>query len=144
MNKENIFKHIEEEKEIPPQIVKTKKRINKSYVKIGMFIKMIANIDLFIEKFKIELKEENLDIDEEILVENVKKLFYNRAYGYLSQINFNNNSQIKIANKFESKILKNSFNKALNFFEYIEDYDKCYFINEMMKKIKDQNKNLDI
>ena len=109
-----------------------------------MFIKMIANIDLFIEKFKIELKEENLDIDEEILVENVKKLFYTRAYGHLSQINFNNNSQIKIANKFESKILKNSFNKALNFFEYIEDYDKCYFINEMMKKIKDQNKNLDM
>ena len=143
MNKENIFKHIEEV-EIPPQIVKTKKRINKSYVKIGMFIKMIANIDLFIEKFKIELKEENLDIDEEILVENVKKLFYTRAYGHLSQINFNNNSQIKIANKFESKILKNSFNKALNFFEYIEDYDKCYFINEMMKKIKDQNKNLDM
>ncbi len=143
MNKENIFKHIEEV-EIPPQIVKTKKRINKSYVKMGMFIKMIANIDLFIEKFKIELKEENLDIDEEILVENVKKLFYTRAYGHLSQINFNNNSQIKIANKFESKILKNSFNKALNFFEYIEDYDKCYFINEMMKKIKDQNKNLDM
>lgn len=143
MNKENIFKHIEEG-EVPPQIIKTKKRINKSYIKIGMFIKMIANIDLFIEKFKIELKEENLDIDEEILVENVKKLFYTRAYGHLSQINFNNNSQIKIANKFESKILKNSFNKALNFFEYIEDYDKCYFINEMMKKIKDQNKNLDI
>ncbi len=143
MNKENIFKHIEEG-EVPPQIIKTKKRINKSYIKIGMFIKMIANIDLFIEKFKIELKEENLDIDEEILVENVKKLFYTRAYGHLSQINFNNNSQIKIANKFESKILKNSFNKALNFFEYIEDYDKCYFINEMMKKIKDQNKNLDM
>lgn len=143
MNKENIFKHIEEG-EVPPQIIKTKKRINKSYIKIGMFIKMIANIDLFIEKFKIELKEENLDIDEEILVENVKKLFYNRAYGHLSQINFNNNSQIKIANKFESKILKNSFNKALNFFEYIEDYDKCYFINEVMKKIKDQNKNLDM
>lgn len=143
MNKENIFKHIEEA-EIPPQIIKTKKRINKSYIKIGMFIKMIANIDLFIEKFKIELKEENLDIDEEILVENVKKLFYTRAYGHLSQINFNNNSQIKIANKFDSKILKNSFNKALNFFEHIEDYDKCYFINEMMKKIKDQKKNLDI
>ena len=143
MNKENIFKHIEEV-EIPPQIIKTKKRINKSYIKIGMFIKMIANIYLFIEKFKIELKEENLDIDEEILVENIKKLFYTRAYGHLSQINFNSNSQIKIANKFESKILKNSFNKALNFFEYIEDYDKCYFINEMMKKIKDQNKNLDM
>lgn len=143
MNKENIFKHIEEG-EVPPQIIKTKKRINKSYIKIGMFIKMIANIDLFIEKFKIELKEENLDIDEEILVENVKKLFYTRAYGHLSQINFNNNSQIKIANKFDSKILKNSFNKALNFFEHIEDYDKCYFINEMMKKIKDQKKNLDI
>lgn len=143
MNKENIFKHIEEG-EVPPQIIKTKKRINKSYVKMGMFIKMIANIDLFIEKFKIELKEENLDIDEEILVENVKKLFYTRAYGHLSQINFNNNSQIKIANKFDSKILKNSFNKALNFFEHIEDYDKCYFINEMMKKIKDQKKNLDI
>ena len=143
MNKENIFKHIEEG-EVPPQIIKPKKRINKSYIKIGMFIKMIANIDLFIEKFKIELKEENLDIDEEILVENVKKLFYTRAYGHLSQINFNNNSQIKIANKFDSKILKNSFNKALNFFECIEDYDKCYFINEMMKKIKDQNKNLDM
>ena len=143
MNKENIFKHIEEG-EVPPQIIKTKKRINKSYIKIGMFIKMVANIDLFIEKFKIELKEENLDIDEEILIENIKKLFYTRAYGHLSQINFNSNSQIKIANKFESKILKNSFNKALNFFEYIEDYDKCYFINEMMKKIKDQNKNLDV
>ena len=83
---------------------------------------------------------EGIDLDEDRLRNNLKKIIYTRAYDNLSKLDLNNESQIKFAFKFNNLVLKSSTQKALDFFELIEDFEKCHFIKMFQEKVGLKNK----
>lgn len=132
MDISQIFKHIEGNDGFSNDEVKIKKfkRINKTYMRIGMFIKIISNSNFFLEKLKRELKNEGFVGDEKLLENVVKKHLYTKAYTHISQVEIYNRSQLKVAFKFNINTLTYAIKEALRFFESIEDYDKCHFLKE--------------
>ena len=140
IDKDKIFKLFVDGKEINGD--KTKEEIkefmNGPYAKIGMFVKLIQNHEIFHKKLEKFLKQEQPDYNVESTKEASEFTVYYRAWSYIKQIDINNSDHINAIINFDPKVFYKILEGAVKFFENYEEYEKCahmYKIKELVKEI---------
>ena len=140
IDKDKIFKLFVDGKEINGD--KTKEEIkefmNGPYAKIGMFVKLIQNHEIFHKKLEKFLKQEQPDYNVESTKEASEFTVYYRAWSYIKQIDIDNSDHIKAIINFDPKVFYKILEGAVKFFENYEEYEKCahmYKIKELVKEI---------
>lgn len=138
IDKNKIFKLFIDGKEVVGD--KTEEEIkdfmNGPYAKIGMFVKLIQNHEIFHKKLSKFLKQEQPDYNVESTKEASEYTVYYRAWSYIKNINTDKSEDIEAIISFDQKILFKVLDGALNFFESYEEYEKCahlYKIKEIAK-----------
>ena len=140
IDKDKIFKLFVDGKEIDED--KTDEEIqdfmNGPYAKIGMFVKLIQNHEIFHKKLEKFLKKEQPDYNVESTKEASEYTVYHRAWSYIKNIDIDNSDHINAIINFDPKLFYKTLNGSVNFFERDEEYEKCahlYKIKEIVKKI---------
>lgn len=110
--------------------------IESPYIWIGTCEKLILNY----LNFSIELinffKNSIPDLDEEKIKIAGKEIVCNKAYGYLNKLELNNPIHLDSLKIRSSNNLLLVLNYLLEYFELIEDYEKCCKIRDIFNQIK--------
>jgi hypothetical protein len=139
IDKDKIFKLFVDGKEIDGD--KTKEEIkdfmNGPYAKIGMFVKLIQNHEVFHKKLEKFLKQEQPDYNVESTKEASEFTVYNRAWSYIKQIDIDNSDHLNAIINFDPKVFYKILGGAINFFESYEEYEKCAHLHKINKLVKE-------
>tara|TARA_B100000795_G_C22707836_1_gene402292 strand:- start:290 stop:715 length:426 start_codon:yes stop_codon:yes gene_type:complete len=139
IDKDKIFKLFVDGKEISGD--KTKDEIkdfmNGPYAKIGMFVKLIQNHEIFHKKLEKFLKQEQPDYNVESTKEASEYTVYHRAWSYIKQIDIDNSDHINAIINFDPKVFYNILDKSVNFFESYEEYEKCAHLHKIKELVKE-------
>ena len=93
--------------------------------KIGMFVKLIQNHEIFHKKLNQFLSKENPNYDIEQTKNASMFTVYNRAWFYISQINLTDKNHLDAVLDFKKEPFLSILEKVLQYFENIEEYEKC-------------------
>jgi len=98
---------------------------------IGMFKRMIVNYETFakqlIQFFKSS--EPSLDVDE---IEKASSyMVYDKAYNHLAKLDLTNRTHLDSLQLYSDETFSFVLNKALTYFESIEEYEKCLFLKQI-------------
>ena len=136
---DKIFKLFVDGKEIDGD--KTKEEIkdfmNGPYAKIGMFVKLIQNHEVFHKKLEKFLKQEQPDYNVESTKEASEFTVYNRAWSYIKQIDIDNSDHLNAIINFDPKVFYKTLEGAVNFFESYEEYEKCAHLHKIKELVKE-------
>ena len=139
IDKDKIFKLFVDGKEIDGD--KTKEEIkdfmNGPYAKIGMFVKLIQNHEVFHKKLEKFLKQEQPDYNVESTKEASEFTVYNRAWSYIKQIDIDNGDHLNAIINFDPKVFYKTLEGAVNFFESYEEYEKCAHLHKIKELVKE-------
>ena len=139
IDKDKIFKLFVDGKEIDGD--KTKEEIkdfmNGPYAKIGMFVKLIQNHEVFHKKLEKFLKQEQPDYNVESTKEASEFTVYNRAWSYIQNISLNNHDDVNAIINFDNKIFSKALSSAIQFFEQYEEYEKCAHLHKIKEVVKE-------
>ena len=139
VDKDKIFQLFVEGKEITDD--KTKEEIknfmNGPYAKIGMFVKLIQNHEVFHKKLEKFLKKEQPDYNVESTKEASEFTIYHRSWSYIKNIDIDNSDHINAIINFDNKIFYKVLNSSVKFFESYEEYEKCAHLHTLQKLVKE-------
>jgi hypothetical protein len=139
IDKDKIFKLFVDGKEISGD--KTKDEIkdfmNGPYAKIGMFVKLIQNHEVFHKKLEKFLKKEQPNYNVESTKEASEFTVYNRAWGYIKNIDIKDKEDLNAIINFEHKTLLKILSSSITFFEIYEEYEKCAHLHKIQKIIEE-------
>tara|TARA_B110000858_G_scaffold56554_1_gene65800 strand:- start:79 stop:504 length:426 start_codon:yes stop_codon:yes gene_type:complete len=139
VDKDKIFQLFVDGKEIDGD--KTKEEIkdfmNGPYAKIGMFVKLIQNHEIFHKKLEKFLKQEQPDYNIESTKEASEYTVYHRAWSYIKQIDIDNSDHLNAIINFDPKVFYKILGGAINFFESYEEYEKCAHLHKINKLVKE-------
>ena len=140
IDKDKIFQLFVDGKEITDEKTKSeiKDFMNGPFAKIGMFVKLIQNHEVFHQKLEKFLKKEQPNYNVETTKEASEFTVYNRAWNYIKQINLDDHDDVNAIINFDPKIFNKSLGSAVKYFESLEEYEKCahiYNIQEVVKRI---------
>lgn len=93
--------------------------------KIGMFVKLIQNHEIFHKKLNQFLSKENPNYDIEQTKNASMFTVYNRAWFYINQINLTDKNHLDAVLDFKKEPFLSILEKVLKYFENIEEYEKC-------------------
>ena len=102
---------------------------------IGMFKRMITNYETFakqlIQFFK--LSEPSLDMEE---VERASSyMVYDKAYNHLIKLDLTNPTHLDSLQLLSDETFEFVLNKALLYFESVEEYERCLFLKQVQDKV---------
>ena len=139
IDKDKIFKLFVDGKEISGDKTKDeiKNYMNGPYAKIGMFVKLIQNHEVFHKKLEKFLKKEQPNYNVESTKEASEFTVYNRAWGYIKNININDEEDLNAIINFEHRTLLKVLSSSITFFEIYEEYEKCAHLYKIQKVIKE-------
>jgi hypothetical protein len=100
---------------------------------IGMFKKLIANYEIFTKQIIIFFRMSNQDLDIDDIERASSYMVYTRAYDNLTKIDPDNLIHLEALKLYSDKSFKIALKNALEYYERIEEYEKCAFL----KKIQD-------
>tara|TARA_R110000822_G_scaffold6213_1_gene26237 strand:- start:86 stop:511 length:426 start_codon:yes stop_codon:yes gene_type:complete len=139
IDKDKIFQLFVEGKEITDD--KTKEEIknfmNGPYAKIGMFVKLIQNHEVFHKKLEKFLKKEQPDYNVESTKEASEFTIYHRSWSYIKNIDIDNSDHINAIINFDPKVFYKTLDGAINFFENYEEYEKCAHMHKIKELVKE-------
>jgi hypothetical protein len=116
------------------QDVKTTPSIKElTEFKIGMFTKLIQNHEIFHKKLSQFLKKENSDYNIEQTKIASSFTVYNKAWFYINQIDLANKKHLKDVLNFKTDPFLMVLNKALQYFEDMEQYERCGKLLQLIK-----------
>lgn len=104
-------------------------------VKIGMFKKIISNYrntgDEFLETFK--------KLDNSLDLKEAKKagdfIINNRAWEYIKWIDINKKFYLETLISVATKELADNLDYSINYYESVEEYEKCAFLLGIKEKV---------
>ena len=140
IDKDKIFSLFIDGKEIKDQKTKDeiKQFMNGPFAKIGMFVKLIQNHQVFHKKLEKFLKKEQPNYNVESTKEASEFTVYNRAWGYIKQISLDDSDDVNAIINFNSDVFYQSLDDAIKYFERDEEFEKCahlFNIQEVVKRI---------
>tara|TARA_B110000208_G_scaffold156728_1_gene190155 strand:+ start:220 stop:645 length:426 start_codon:yes stop_codon:yes gene_type:complete len=139
IDKDKIFKLFVDGKEISGD--KTEEEIKDfmdgPYAKIGMFVKLIQNHEIFHKKLEKFLKQEQPDYNVESTKEASEFTIYHRAWSYIKQIDIDNSDHINAIINFDPQVFYKMLDGAVIFFENYEEYEKCAHIHKIKELVKE-------
>jgi len=110
---------------------------NHPIYSVLMFKKMILN-HLYNRKMVISLmKQSNPKLDEENVLKMGDSICFNRALDYLASLDFNSELVDKSIKEQADEDLLFTVNKAIEYFENLENYEQCAFLKQVQEKIKE-------
>ena len=113
--------------------------LDEPFNKIGMFTKLIINHIIFHQKLsKFLSKESNMVIDLEDTKQASAFAIFNRAWFYIKKIDLKNKSDLEAVVKFKKEPFLSTLNEAIEYFEEVEEYEKCAKLLEI-KKLKEKH-----
>ena len=104
--------------------------------KIGMFVKLIQNNIVFRKKLRQFFKQIDQPFDEELTKKNSEFTIFNRAWHYIKQVDLQDHDALAAIVTFEPSILLDCLNRAIKFFEFTEEYEKCGHMHKIAKLVK--------
>ena len=104
---------------------------------IGGFNKLISNHSFF-KKYTAKIfKNMSPDSDIETLERAGEYLMFNRAWDYIKELNVHNSFHMECLRTKSDRVLYDSLEAAIRFFESIEEYEKCILLKEIQDKVKE-------
>ena len=139
IDKDKIFQLFVEGKEITDDKTKEEIKIfmNGPYAKIGMFVKLIQNHEVFHKKLEKFLKKEQPDYNVESTKEASEFTIYHRSWSYIKNIDIDNSDHINAIINFDPKVFYKTLDGAINFFENYEEYEKCAHMHKIKELVKE-------
>jgi hypothetical protein len=103
---------------------------------ISGFNKIIAN-HLYFKQYTINiLKNSSSELDEDDIERAGNHLMYERAWEYIKNIDINNQFHIECISKKSTFVFLKNLKSSLQYFEQLEQYEKCILLKEIEEKIK--------
>ncbi len=138
INKDKIFQLFVDGKEITDDSTKEeiKDFINGPFAKIGMFVKLIQNHQVFHQKLEKFLKKEQPNYNIESTKEASEFTVYNRAYTYIKKVDIEKEDDKLALLNFDENILLEALNNSIKFFEGYEEYKKCAHLFNIQQLVK--------
>jgi len=100
------------------------------------FVKMFTKMILSYTGYSDKIIDFFASADPEIDAGNVKKagesMLYNRAYGYITKLDIQDEYHIKILFQEADPKLKEALNQSLSYFEGEEEYEKCAILKKYL------------
>ena len=100
------------------------------------FVKMFTKMILSYTGYSDKIIDFFASADPEIDAGNVKKagesMLYNRAYGYITKLDIQDEYHIKILFQEANPKLKEALNQSLSYFENEEEYEKCAILKKYL------------
>jgi len=139
IDKDKIFQLFVDGKEINDDKTKSEIRdfMNGPFAKIGMFVKLIQNHEVFHRKLEKFLKKEQPNYNVESTKEASEFTVYNRAWSYIKNISVNDDEDLNAIINFEPKALLKVLVSSISFFEGYEEYEKCAHLHKIQKIVKE-------
>ena len=127
IDKDKIFNLFVDGKEIKDQKTKDeiKQFMNGPFAKIGMFVKLIQNHQIFHQKLEKFLKKEQPNYNVDMTKEASEFTVYNRAWSYINKISLDNHDDVNAIINFNPQVFFDALNNSINYFEQQEEYEKC-------------------
>lgn len=123
------------------ELINTKEDfLNSPTAKLGMFTKLIYNHEVFHLKLKKFFEKEKASYNAEQTKEASSFTVFNRAWSYIKVIDLSQENHIDAIWNFNPKPLIATLNKAISYFESVEEYEKCAKLLEI-KKLKENLEN---
>ena len=104
--------------------------------KLGMFKKIIFNHLSFNDSLinLVKRVDEDFDVDD---VKNASEyIIYTKAWEFIVDFDLKDTESFSILKKYSSQELQASFKLAINFFQEIEEYEKCSHLHQIEKAIQ--------
>jgi hypothetical protein len=113
--------------------------LDEPFNKIGMFTKLIINYVIFHQKLSRFLDKENtLVLDIESTKKASSFAIFNRAWFYIKQIDLKEKNHLEAVVKFKKEPFLSTLDEAIEYFEEVEEYEKCAKLLEI-KKLKEKH-----
>ena len=139
MNKEKIFNLFEEGIDENGNGISNstvEDFMERAYLKIGMFTKLIINHFTFHKKLKDFFDKEGTKYDADGVKEASEIVVYNRAWAYIRKVDIAKESHIKAIKQFEPITFNKALQNSIWYFENREEYEKCAHLFKIQKVVK--------
>ena len=103
---------------------------------VGMYKKLILNHINFNKKVLSFFKKANEEFEINDIKEAGEFVTYNRAYGFLKNIDLDDPKHIESINYYKDEYLDTSLKLGISFFQQHEEYEKCAFLLKILNKSK--------
>jgi|TARA_R100000081_G_C4761835_1_gene140325 hypothetical protein len=138
IDKDKIFNLFVDGKEIKDQKTKDeiKQFMNGPFAKIGMFVKLIQNHQIFHQKLEKFLKKEQPNYNVDMTKEASEFTVYNRAWSYINKISLDNHDDVNAIINFNPQVFFDALNNSINYFEQQEEYEKCAHLHNIQEVVR--------
>ena len=130
MNLDNFFNTLPENNESSKKTMSD--LMDSPLIWIGTFEKLIINYLSFSVELINFFKSAIPDLDEEQLKESGKEIVCNKAYNYLDKLDLKNELHLESLKIRSNEKLIKTLKFVLNYFESIEDFEKCIKIRDII------------
>ena len=132
----NLFSQIDEGETSQKVVGQLMKVQDSPAFKLGMFKKIIFNHLSFNDSLinLVKRVDEDFDVDD---VKNASEyIIYTKAWEFIVDFDLKDTESFSILKKYSSQELQASFKLAINFFQEIEEYEKCSHLHQIEKSIQ--------
>tara|TARA_X000001316_G_C920235_1_gene34397 strand:- start:831 stop:1250 length:420 start_codon:yes stop_codon:yes gene_type:complete len=133
INKDKIFELFDDQVNKKEVAIAIKNQLEGVYGKIGMFTKLILNHMVFHQKLEKFLKKENPSYNVGITKEASSYHVFNRAWQYIKHVDIDNEKHLSSILNFSKAPFKKALDLSLEYFEGVEEYEKCAFLFKLSK-----------
>jgi hypothetical protein len=121
----------EEHKEVVEQIDLSESPM----IWIGMFKRMITNYETFAKQLIQFFKSSEPSLDMEEVERASSYMVYDKAYNHLAKLDLTNTTHLDSLQLLSDETFDFVLNKALLYFESVEEYEKCLFLKQVQDKV---------
>ena len=103
---------------------------------VGMYKKLILNHINFNKKVLSFFQKANKEFDIQDIKEAGEYVTYSRAWSYIESVDLKEQSHIDALKHYSDEYLDTSLELGINYFQQLEEYEKCAFLLKILKKSK--------
>lgn len=104
---------------------------------IGMYKKMVINYVISSRKIVESLRILNPQLDPQEIAEAGDYMVFNKVYLYIESIILDNPEHIEALKRLSDNDLIFTLKYGIKYFEKEEQYEKCYYLTEILKKVEE-------
>lgn len=102
---------------------------------IGMFKRMITNYETFAKQLIQFFKSSEPSLDMEEVERASSYMVYDKAYNHLAKLDLTNTTHLDSLQLLSDETFEFVLNKALLYFESVEEYERCLFLKQVQDKV---------
>jgi hypothetical protein len=104
---------------------------------IGMYKKMVINYVISSRKIVESLRVLNPQLDPQDIAEAGDHIFFSKAYLYIESIILDDPEHIEALKRLSDNDFIFTLKYGIKYFEKEEQYEKCYYLSEILRKVEE-------